>query len=119
MRQFNSSLLFLRLFRNQQRSAETGDGQRAGEAEDFGGYEGAHREKCKDIGGDGEEEPGAEKCGKVRRLSAFAFFFTVFVLFVLLCILTSQPAAQKLVRFRHGGVYPVKYRKTSLIGPKI
>lgn len=45
----------------QSRSTETCGGQRGREEHDFGGHKGTDREKRKDIPGNRENEPGAEK----------------------------------------------------------
>lgn len=50
----------------QSRSTETCGGQRGREEDDFGGHKGTDREKRKDIPGNRENEPGAEKRWEVR-----------------------------------------------------
>lgn len=49
-------------------STKTCGGQRRGEGEDLGGHQGTDREEYKDITGDGENEPGAERRWEVRHL---------------------------------------------------
>lgn len=53
-------------YSSQSRSTETCGGQRGREEDDWGGHKGTDREKRKDITGNGENEPGAEKRWEVR-----------------------------------------------------
>lgn len=52
---------FFPQFFPQSRSTETCGGQRGREDDDCGGHKGTYREKRKDITGNRENEPGAEK----------------------------------------------------------